>query len=99
MAIDKINVIQSSKNFDGNLASFLRWLDNPQALGRYIMDSAYDKSFFSNFPGLVYRIDDPRVTFLLFGSGKIICTGGRSIQDVKRAVAKADKKLRNIKPR
>ena len=49
------------------------------------------------FPGLVYRMDDPRVTFLLFGSGKIICTGGRSIQDVKRAVAKADKKLRNIK--
>jgi len=49
------------------------------------------------FPGLVMRIDDPRVTFLLFGSGKIICTGGRSIQDVKRAVAKADKKLRNIK--
>ncbi|OGI12502.1 TATA-box-binding protein [Candidatus Micrarchaeota archaeon RBG_16_36_9] len=49
------------------------------------------------FPGLVYRIDDPRVTFLLFGSGKIICTGGRSIQDVKRAVVKADKKLREIK--
>jgi transcription initiation factor TFIID TATA-box-binding protein len=49
------------------------------------------------FPGLVYRIDDPRVTFLLFGSGKIICTGGRSIQDVKKAVAKADKKLKVIK--
>jgi transcription initiation factor TFIID TATA-box-binding protein len=49
------------------------------------------------FPGLVYRIDDPRVTFLLFGSGKIICTGGRSINDVKRAVSKAGKKLKNIK--
>jgi transcription initiation factor TFIID TATA-box-binding protein len=49
------------------------------------------------FPGLVYRMDDPRVTFLLFGSGKIICTGGRSIEDVKRAVAKADKRLRNLK--
>jgi transcription initiation factor TFIID TATA-box-binding protein len=49
------------------------------------------------FPGLVYRIDDPRVTFLLFGSGKIICTGGRSINDVKRVVSKADKKLKNIK--
>jgi len=48
------------------------------------------------FPGLVYRIDDPKVTFLLFGSGKIICTGGRSIQDVKRVVAKADKKLKNL---
>jgi len=49
------------------------------------------------FPGLVYRIDDPRVTFLLFGSGKIICTGGRSIEDVKRAVARADKRLRSLK--
>ncbi|MFH1229503.1 MAG: TATA-box-binding protein, partial [Candidatus Aenigmatarchaeota archaeon] len=26
------------------------------------------------FPGLVYRMDIPKVTFLLFGSGKIICT-------------------------
>jgi transcription initiation factor TFIID TATA-box-binding protein len=46
------------------------------------------------FPGLVFRMDDPRVTFLLFGSGKIICTGGRSIADVHRAVEKIDKKLR-----
>jgi transcription initiation factor TFIID TATA-box-binding protein len=49
------------------------------------------------FPGLVYRMDIPRVTFLLFGSGKIICTGGRSIEDVKRAVAKIDKRLKNLK--
>jgi len=48
------------------------------------------------FPGLVYRMDDPRVTFLLFGSGKIICTGGRSIEDVKRAISKADKRLKNL---
>ena len=48
-------------------------------------------------PGLVYRTDDPRAAFLLFGSGKIICTGGRSINDVRRAVSKADKKLKNIK--
>jgi len=46
------------------------------------------------FPGLVYRMDDPKVTFLLFGSGKIICTGGKSIQDVKKAVSRIDKKLR-----
>ena len=48
------------------------------------------------FPGLVYRMDNPRVTFLLFGSGKVICTGGRSIEDVKRAVAKIDKRLKNL---
>ncbi len=40
------------------------------------------------FPGLVYRIDEPKVAFLLFGSGKIVCTGGRSIDDVKVAVKK-----------
>jgi len=49
------------------------------------------------FPGLVYRMDDPKVTFLLFGSGKVICTGGRSIADVQRAVAKVDKRLRQLK--
>ncbi len=49
------------------------------------------------FPGLVYRMDDPRVTFLLFGSGKVICTGGRSIADVERAVAKVDKRLKQLK--
>jgi len=48
------------------------------------------------FPGLVYRMDDPKVTFLLFGSGKIICTGGRSIADVKKAVEKIDKRLRDL---
>ena len=48
------------------------------------------------FPGLVYRMDDPKVTFLLFGSGKVICTGGRSIADVKRAVVKVDKRLKNL---
>ena len=27
------------------------------------------------FPGLIYRLDEPKVTVLLFNSGKIICTG------------------------
>jgi len=48
------------------------------------------------FPGLVFRMDDPKVTFLLFGSGKIICTGGRRITDVKRAIEKVDKQLRKL---
>ncbi len=48
------------------------------------------------FPGLVYRMDEPRVVFLLFGSGKIVCTGARSIADVRRAVEKLDEKLRTL---
>jgi transcription initiation factor TFIID TATA-box-binding protein len=46
------------------------------------------------FPGLVYRISEPRVTFLLFSSGKIICTGACSIDDVKRALARLKEKLK-----
>ncbi|MEM5804694.1 MAG: TATA-box-binding protein [Candidatus Aenigmatarchaeota archaeon] len=48
------------------------------------------------FPGLVFRMDDPKVTFLLFGSGKIICTGGRSIKDVEKAVAKLNKRIKSM---
>jgi transcription initiation factor TFIID TATA-box-binding protein len=38
------------------------------------------------FPGLVYRIDDPKVVALLFGSGKLVITGGKQASDAKRAV-------------
>ncbi len=48
------------------------------------------------FPGLVYRMNDPKVAFLLFGSGKIVCTGGRSIADIRRAVEKLDKRLKKM---
>jgi len=49
------------------------------------------------FPGLVYRMKKPKVAFLLFGSGKIVCTGARSIEDVHIAVKKVSKKLKQIK--
>jgi transcription initiation factor TFIID TATA-box-binding protein len=35
------------------------------------------------FPGLVCRISDPNIVFLLFSSGKIVITGGKIIEDVK----------------
>jgi len=31
------------------------------------------------FPGLVCRIDEPKVVVLLFGSGKLVCTGARKL--------------------
>jgi transcription initiation factor TFIID TATA-box-binding protein len=48
------------------------------------------------FPGLVYRINDPRVAFLLFSSGKIICTGAHNIEDIHNALSKLKKKLEGI---
>lgn len=49
------------------------------------------------FPGLVYRMTEPKVAFLLFGSGKVVCTGGRSVNDVKIAVDKLYLRLRKLK--
>src|SRR3989338_8321995 len=48
------------------------------------------------FPGLVYRITEPRVAFLLFSSGKIICTGAHSLNDIKRALEKFKERLEEI---
>ncbi|MEO2117391.1 MAG: TATA-box-binding protein, partial [Methanocaldococcus sp.] len=40
------------------------------------------------FPGLVYRLDDPKVVVLIFGSGKVVITGLKSEEDAKRALKK-----------
>ena len=46
------------------------------------------------FPGLIYRMDEPKVVFLLFASGKIVCTGATKEEDVYKAVAKLHKQLK-----
>ncbi len=48
------------------------------------------------FPGLVYRLDDPKVAMLLFGSGKIVCTGARKTEDVSLAVEKLSEELSSL---
>jgi transcription initiation factor TFIID TATA-box-binding protein len=48
------------------------------------------------FPGLVYRLDDPKVVVLLFGSGKLIITGGKVPEDARRAVQRILSELSNL---
>ncbi len=48
------------------------------------------------FPGLVLRMKNPNVAFLLFSSGKIVCTGARKRKDVNIAIEKLIKKLKSI---
>lgn len=45
------------------------------------------------FPGLIYRMDDPKVVILLFASGKLVCTGAKKEQDVGIAVKKLKETL------
>jgi len=48
------------------------------------------------FPGLVYRIADPKIVALIFSSGKIILTGGKNLDDVKKGLDFLEQKLESI---
>jgi len=67
-------------------------------LGRIELDDcayALDRTMYEpeQFPGLIYRMDEPRVVFLIFASGNLVCTGATKEEDVYKAVAKLHKKL------
>jgi len=49
------------------------------------------------FPGLIYRMDEPKVVILLFASGKLVCTGAKREEDVYEAVNKLHQKLEDQK--
>ncbi len=38
------------------------------------------------FPGVIHRMIDPKVVFLIFASGKLVCTGAKKESDVYRSV-------------
>jgi len=38
------------------------------------------------FPGLIHRVLDPKTVILIFSSGKLVCTGGKTEKDVYRSV-------------
>lgn len=48
------------------------------------------------FPGIVYRVYDPKASFLLFSSGKIVCAGARTTVEIKKAIRKLKKTLRDL---
>ncbi len=48
------------------------------------------------FPGLVLRIKEPKTSALIFSSGKVVCTGAKSMAKVKEAIQKIIKSLEEI---
>ena len=45
------------------------------------------------FPGLVYRLKKPKTATLIFTTGKMVCTGAKSVKESRRAVHKIVKNL------
>ena len=45
------------------------------------------------FPGLIYRMENPKAVILIFSSGKLVCTGAKKEEEVHQAVMKLHQKL------
>jgi len=66
---------------------------NEVAMGLGLENVEYEPE---QFPGLVYRVKEPRVVMLLFSSGKIVCAGGKNTEDVSTAVEKVSLMLSSM---
>jgi len=49
------------------------------------------------FPGVIYRMDDPKTVILIFSTGKLVCTGAKKETEVHRAIAKLQETLEEKK--
>ncbi len=48
------------------------------------------------FPGMVYKLKEPKVAMLLFSTGKIVCTGAKNVEDASKAAEKLSKELDSL---
>jgi len=79
--IKVVNIVASA-----NLLGRIELEDCAYSLGRTMYEP-------EQFPGLIYRMDEPKVVILLFASGKLVCTGATKEEDVYEAVTKLHKNL------
>jgi transcription initiation factor TFIID TATA-box-binding protein len=66
---------------------------NAIAIGLGLENIEYEPE---QFPGLVYRLEEPSVVTLLFGSGKIVITGGKRESDARDAVQAITTRLSDL---
>ena len=78
----QIQNIVASANLAGRIDLFGLYQSSGREMGGRIM---YEPE---QFPGLIYRMQDPKTVILVFTSGKLVCTGTRKEADVYRAVEK-----------
>lgn len=50
------------------------------------------------FPAVIYRMEKPKVVFLLFASGRLICAGAKTEQEIRQALKELLRKLSALKP-
>jgi len=81
-----MNAIETKPRVENIVAStqFAKELDL-DTVAEKLIGSEYEPK---KFPGLVYKLKEPKTATLLFTSGKVVCTGGKSLEEVRRAIRK-----------
>ena len=78
LEVKVVNIVASASL--GGTVDLLRLYESERGMrGRIIYEP-------DQFPGLIYRMNNPRAVFLIFSSGKLVCTGARKEEDVHQAV-------------
>ncbi len=94
-SLEKINVkitIKPEISIQNMVASGSIGMDlNLNKLAIKLENTEYEPE---QFPGLVYKLNEAKATFLLFSNGKVVCTGTKSEDEVKSAL---DKLVVNLK--
>lgn len=77
---------------------FTRTLEKPINLAKVALDFGLENVDYEpeEFPGLIFKIEKPSSTFILFESGKIICTGSGSIEEAEHAFRILERKLKRF---
>ena len=62
-------------------------------LARTIQNTEYNPE---QFPGLVLRVKQPKSAVLVFSSGNLVCTGTKSVSEVRKVIEQVIKILKKI---
>ena len=79
--IKVVNMVASA-----NLSGRIELEDCAYSLGKTMYEP-------EQFPGLIYRMDVPKVVILIFASGKLVCTGATKEEEVYTAVENLHQEL------
>lgn len=48
------------------------------------------------FPGLIYNMKNPRAVFLIFSTGKFVCTGIKEEKILEKAILKLNREINDM---
>lgn len=93
-----INMATKSKSSDLKIQNIVATtsLGKPVSLTKLARSQSNTEYNPEQFPGLVLRIKDPKSAVLVFSSGNLVCTGTKSVAQVRQVIEEVIKQIGKI---